>query len=278
MAVNAADDGPEDLRRVIATAFRNPVDAHWLLRRIGYPRELWPNFTVSPREAWDSVFGSLDDGTLDAEPFRRMAVVAAGRYPGNAVFRRWAAAVRHVLVVGASPDGGEEVRGDRELRAIVRGAGDIRVTGLLAASAQDLTAVGELRPDVLHLVCHGDDTTLLFETDDGEAAEVPAAAVAELLAVYRDQGRIALRGVVLNACLGARIAPLFREVAETVIAHAGELDDACAVAFAGRLYTELGITGSLASAARAAAATAALTSSFCATMPTDLVVLPDGAS
>ena len=84
-----------------------------------------------------------------------------------------------------------------------------------------------------------------------------------------------LRAVVLNACHSGGIAGLFTSVADTVVAHDGELDDECAAEFAGRLYRELRGASSIAAAAHLAAAAAALTSTYCADLEQDLVVLPD---
>jgi len=271
---------PDDLDALVTAvtaAFRDQADAHQLLRRIGYPLDRASNFAVDHRYAWTAVVGDLAGGVVET-PYRRLITEAYDKRPYNPTFSRLRAryllaSVAHVMVVGASPDGAERVRGDRELK-LVQESG-LRVSPVLAAAAADLSGIGTVRPDVLHLACHCDGTNLIFETAAGMVEPVAATRVVDLLTTYRKQGGVTLRAVVLNACHSGGIAGLFTSVADTVIAHDGELDDECAAEFAGLLYRQLPGASSIAAAAHLAAAAAALTSTYCADLEQDLVVLPD---
>lgn len=280
------DLSPDDLNALIdavTTAFRSPADADRLLRRIEYPAGQAPNFAIDHHYAWNRVLQSLANGVIP-NPYRRLITEAVKVFPANPVLRRLerllgesGSVVRHVLVVGASPGDGERVRGDRELREIRDAAerhGALTVTPLAAAAATDLREIRTLRPDVLHLACHGDGADLVFENPDGTSAPVAATRIIDLLATYRQHDNIHLAAVVLNSCYSAGIARLFSPVANVVIGHRDELDDACAVAFAGELYRALRDARSFGRAARVAAATASLSSDYCTGLDQQLVVLP----
>ncbi|MFV2197455.1 CHAT domain-containing protein [Nocardiopsis sp. LOL_012] len=100
-----------------------------------------------------------------------------------------------------------------------------------AAGPTDVWRVLDVRPDVLHLACHGEGDRLLFEDLHGEAQYVPAADLAGTLGHYRDALGVGLRGVVLSSCDGEHLAPHFTAAAGAVVAHRGRLDAPCAVAF-----------------------------------------------
>jgi hypothetical protein len=281
--IELSPDDMDALADTVTRAFRSPADAERLLRRIGYPSGLTPSFAVDHRYAWNQVFQNLANGVVPS-PYRRLLTEALKVFPANPVFSRLGrlpdlsrVAVRHVLVVGASPGDAERVRGDREVREIRDAAdrhGALMVTPLPAAAATDLREVRTLRPDVLHLACHGDGVDLVFETPEGDSAPVAASRIVGLLAAYRQHDDVRLGAVVLNSCHSAEIAKAFAPVADVVVGHRGELDDECAVAFSGELYRALRDARSFAAAARVAAATAALSSGYCTGLDRDLVVLP----
>lgn len=301
---------PEDLDDLLTTVpalFRSTADAVTLLRRIGYPANRIPNFDANHLAAWDRVFTDLAAGIIDA-PYRRLISVALRTFAYNDVLQRLAArygltsptagpvgpaspphgsqpsrpaggpGVRRVLVVGASPEGSERIRGDRELKEILRSQelGLISVSVCPAATILDLEAVATFRPDILHLACHGDGAHLVFEDGFGERRAVRATAVVDLLATYRRRLGVQLSAVILNSCHSAAIAELFLPVADVVVAHHGPLDDACAVVFAGELYRTLRLTPSLADAAHIAAEHVSAAEDLCPSIKNDLVVLPRG--
>lgn len=183
-----------------------------------------------------------------------------------------------VLVIGASPDDPDlpHVRADREAHAIERAArpGRVAVTVVLGAEATDVRQVGTVRPDILHFACHGEADRLVFNDIRGEPDYVKASRVADLLRFYRDTSGVRLRGIVLAACDGERLAPFFAGVAGTVIAHRGKLSDPCGTAFAAQLYTQLNDTTDLAAAAREAAQLTAQYSEGCEPVIDGLIVLP----
>ena len=146
-----------------------------------------------------------------------------------------------VAMLGASPYDVTlgAIRADREFRAIRDAAGKkaLRVGAHFAATAADLNVVlNRPRPDVLHLCCHGNSRMMMFETLEGDPHRVSVDSVVERMTSYHDDAGLRLRCLVLSMCHSAEIAPRFAPLVETVIAWRGEIDDRCAIAFAGEFY------------------------------------------
>jgi hypothetical protein len=185
-----------------------------------------------------------------------------------------------VLVIGASPSDPDlpYVRADREAHVIdeVARPDRIEIKYVLGAEATDIDKVRMFRPDILHFVCHGEDDCLVFNDTRGEADPVKASRIANLLRFYRGEYGLRLRAIVLAACDGNTLAPLFTGVANIVIGHRGKLADPCGEAFARQLYRLLNDTDDLAAAAREAAQLAAQFSAGCTPVIANLIVLPDG--
>lgn len=258
----------------LAQAFPPVHRAAMLLDLAGIPLTKIPNGAfMSPAEYWWAVSREIDNKVvLDG----RQAVLAAAhkQFPYNEAFLPKAAGISSVLFVGAGSGQGSILRVDRELREILKAVGDrITVHPAPAGQATDLELVLARRPDVLHLACHGDGTNLRFESSGREGRLVPASLIADLLGLYREQGGVLLRGVILNACFSAEIAPLFADAAEVVIAHDGPLSDPCAVIFAGKLYAALLNAPTLAEAAVIAAGNSVLEKTGCAMLRENLRVL-----
>ncbi|MGH3937572.1 MAG: effector-associated domain EAD1-containing protein [Pseudonocardiaceae bacterium] len=300
-------DDLDDLLTTVPALFRRSADAGTLLRRIGYPAGRIPNFDTDHLAAWDRVFTDLAAGVIET-PYRQLIAAALRMFAYNDVLQRLStrygvaqpaggtvgsassrqgsqplrpaggSGVRRVLVVGASPEGSERIRGDRELKEILRSQelGLISVSVCPAATVLDLEAVATFLPNILHLACHGDGANLIFEDGVGQRRAVRATEVVNLLATYRRRLGVQLSAVVLNSCSSATIAELFLPVAEVVIAHHGPLNDPCAVVFAGELYRALRLTSSLADAARIAAEHVSVAEDLCPSIKDDLVVLPHG--
>ncbi|MBT2510179.1 CHAT domain-containing protein [Streptomyces sp. ISL-98] len=278
-AMNLTDDEIHELARV----FPPGPSARTLLHRAGFPGEHVPSqLGVTPLEFWYTVAAAISAGMV--EDGRRQLLVTAGRdFPHNAVFRavtRERLPVGHVLVVGAGPHGSERVRADRELRAIQQATagGPIAVDYCPAADVTDLGRVLDVRPDLLHLVCHGEGEQLVFEDPYGDAHRVPARDVAGLLRAYARHAGAELRGLVLASCDSEAVAELFTGVAETVVAHRGPLDDETAVLYARELYGLLERVPALDDAARIAAehVAVALGDGYGEQLKANLVVLGPG--
>jgi hypothetical protein len=286
----------------LAEVFPPVRPARSLLRASDFPMTEMPAAPDTAIDFWTQVSESLANGV---RPGGRQLILAAAarRYPGQDMFRvmagssatddssaaapsspggsgraRAADRVTRVLVIGASPEGAERIRPDRDARAIeqARVAGRLDVTYCPAAVATDLQRVLDVRPDVLHLACHGAGQYLVFEDHLGQQHRVLAREVAATLGLYREIGGVHLRGLVIASCDGESIAGQFAAVADLVVAHRGSLDDACAVTFTSHLYEGLGRAPDLGAAARLAARHAALTDSSCAGVEAGLIVLPDG--
>ncbi|MFI0980878.1 effector-associated domain EAD1-containing protein [Streptomyces sp. NPDC021093] len=240
----------------LAQAFPPGPSARALLHRAGFPREHVPGqFGVTPLEFWYAVAEAVSAGIME-DGRGRLLETAARDYPHSPVLRAVPRpAVAHVLVVGASPHGSPRVRTDRELRAIQQAVagGPVAVDYCPASDVTDLDRVLDVRPDLLHLVCHGEGEQLVFEDAYGDAHRVPARDVARLLGVYARYARAELRGLVLASCDSEAVAELFTGVVETVIAHRGPLDDDTAVLYAREFYGLLARVPALDAAARLAA-------------------------
>lgn len=228
------------------------VRAEKLLWQVGFPDGMIPSTVLNAGDFWTEVSRALASGVFPGGR-RRLLAAAYRLYPANDAFA--AGRLRRVMLVGASPDEGDTIRADRELRELRAAArlGHLEVSAVLAARISDLRVLLRAKPDVLHLSTHGDGTHLFFESPLGERQRVPVADVTATLAGYRDNGGVRLTGLVLASCHGESAATAFLGVAESVVAYSGLLDDACAVRFAGRLYEELYDTPRLLDAARQAA-------------------------
>ncbi len=266
-----------ELREFARTIQPGPA-ARAVLRSAGFPAEHIPAFTgLNALEFWESVGEALEAGVI-VSGRRRLLDAAHARFPANPVFSD-GASLSSVLVVGASPQGLQRVRADRELRAVQDAA---QVSGLAvhscpAADVTDLRRILAVRPDILHFACHCETGELIFEYASGREHRVTADAVTETLRTYRDEAGTRLRGVVLGACSGDVIADAFTAVADTVVAHSGALIDDCAVAFADELYRSLRHAGGLGPAARIAARHVADQRHACDRMPTALIVRSQSA-
>lgn len=261
--------------RALARAFPTGRSAALVLARAGIPVERLPiTEAMTPLEYWWAV-SSLVDGGIVADGRRAVLRAAHEQLPYHPDFQLDENRIESVLVVGASPSGADRLRADRELRAILLASADkLTVHAAPAALPTDLEQVLSLRPHILHFACHGDGENLLFEGPRGTSRPVAGTRVVDILGVYRDQAGVALRGIVLNACDSADIAPLFARVADVVIAHDGPLSDGCAVIFAGKLYQALVAVSALSEAAHIAAGNTVLEAgAACGQLRDNLVVI-----
>jgi hypothetical protein len=175
----------------------------------------------------------------------------------------WLAGRAKVLFVGADPDDGSRTRGAKAAvmiqRALERELGrddttyDLRPVGQVTVD-EFLREIDLFKPDLLHVHVHGteDGRGLVFEREDGDGQEVPAAALLKML--RSTQARPAV--VVLSACNSAGLAPMLvapgasdgAPVAEVVIAMDGVIDYRVAIDFASSFYGALARGRSLADA------------------------------
>lgn len=255
--------------------------ARALLREAEFPMTAWPGVIDTSIGFWEQISESLANGIL-AGGRHRIMTAALRRYPEKKEFQavggpaKYSLSVLRVLVIGAAPAGTGRIRPDRDARAIESAAqrGHLDVTYRPAAAATDLKDVLEFRPDIVHLACHGTGDDLVFEDVQGEEHRVAAADVADVLRRYSHAGQVHLLGLVLASCHSDVIAGHFVGTAKHVVAHRGALDDLCAQVFTRHLYEALAHIQDVAEAARLAAAEARLTDSSCASMMSDLIVLP----
>lgn len=264
--------------------------ARLVLREAGFPPASVPASADTAGDFWEQVAVELSSGVME-NGRRRVLEAALRRYPHNAVLLAGRAEPSRaeppvpgegreghplrVLVMSANPLGKERCGGERDARAAVDA---LRPTGaevemVLAARSTDLRRVLEFRPRVLHLACHGEGDSLVFEDLHGEAQYVPASDIAEALVHYRDRSEAGLHGLVLGSCDGEHLAPRLTAAAEVVVAHRGRLDDPCAVAFSEHLYHQFARVDDLGLAAELASHHVRLTDASCAPVADGLLVL-----
>ncbi len=234
-----------------ASVFSSVSGANFLWQA-GFPDAMTPSIALNAGDFWAEVSRKLRNGAFP-DGRRKLIAAAYRRYPANDAFA--GGRLRRVLLVGASPDEGDTVRADRELREIQNAArlGHLEVASVLAAQVSDLRIISREKPDIVHLSTHADGESLYFESPIGEPQRTAADEVVATLAEYRDTSGVKLSGVVLSSCHGEGIAGSFLAIADSVVAFRGLLDDACAVLLTRRIYEELRETPDLTKAARHAA-------------------------
>jgi Effector-associated domain 1 len=270
----------------LADAFPVGPPAITLLRMAGFPASAIPaGRDLTPLDFWAGIAADLSAGIM-ADGRRRLLAAARRRYPASTRFADPDGSPvppaqirpRRVLMIGASPADRQPVRTDRESRAIREAArpGCLEVQAALGAEATDLEQLRSFRPDILHFTCHGEDGCLVFNDTYGDAHPVRAHVIADTLRHYADADGVRLSGLVLAACDGEDLAPVFTDVADVIIGHRGRLDDRCGIVFATRLYQRLNDSDELARAASEAAQLTAGVDGSCTAVITNLIILPEG--
>lgn len=130
----------------------------------------------------------------------------------------------------------EEVRAiEQELRA-VRGRSQLVLDARWAVRPDDLLReLAAERHDVIHFSGHAHDGELFLNGEEGQAAPVTAAPLADLLRAHSDS----IRMVVLNACTTESLARQLAAVVPCVVAMNGAVEDQAALAFAKAFYRAL---------------------------------------
>jgi len=265
----------------LARLFPPGFKATQLLEKAGFLREELPTPGAATSHEYWMMVNELVAADQIENGRRQVLDAAAAHYRYNPVFVIDRRGLKRVLFLGASPDGLGRLRADREYRSVdhIAKAGAFELHHRPAATPADLDEVRTLRPDVLHLVCHGDGRLLTFENAVGQPEIVDARDIAQTLLTYRDTAGVTLWGIVLNACSSTDAAELLSSCAKELIAHEGDLDDDCAVAFSAELYRVITTSSnpSLHAAARIAAQNLAVTNRACRWVRDNLVLFEGGA-
>jgi hypothetical protein len=147
-----------------------------------------------------------------------------------------------VVFIGSSPNGGDqlgEARFRQELSEIKDLARQrhIRLVGEFQhAGSVDLPEILALKPDIVHVACHGKGGELYWEDDEGDREALRAGWLAESML---ERTRRKLGGILLSVCDGEFAGPPFTLAARTVIAHPGQVPDNLAAGFTKKFYQEL---------------------------------------
>jgi len=175
-----------------------------------------------------------------------------------------------VVFVAADPSGSGLPSVSQESERIRREArlGDIKLVGEFRhATVDTMDEIMALKPDIIHLACHGADGTLFLEDDIGHPFMVSAQTLADRLARTIRGQRIG--GIFLSRCSGETIAPPLLTVAHTVVADREAISESAAASFTENFYAELPRISDIAVAAARAAQRSGTAD--------DLIVLPHSA-
>lgn len=141
-----------------------------------------------------------------------------------------------VLFVLCSPINETPLRVNSELRVIKECIGranslrKVEVYSLPAATATDFhREMLEGRFDIIHFAGHSDGTSLVFEDENGNSADVPLTAIAEIIDRHPQA-----KGVILNACETGR--NLTQAMSPHTIAMDDSIDDDDALRFSRGFY------------------------------------------
>lgn len=159
-----------------------------------------------------------------------------------------------VLFLGANPSGTEQLRLDREAKAIAdvlkvaKAASRFQLEQSWAITVQDMQdGLLRYKPDIVHLSGHGRSDGLLVLEPDSVTRDLQATSRAEptrqnylysLGKLFANSERI--RCVVLNACHSAEAARVIAEHVDCVIGMSDAIGDEAALLFSRGFYHALG--------------------------------------
>ncbi len=149
-----------------------------------------------------------------------------------------------ILFLSANPLNTDPLRLDEEMRSI-----DLALRQSEFRDRTDLRShwavrIGDLqelflrhRPDIVHFSGHGSDASEIVLQDDlGQAVVVPAHALSNLFALFKEQ----IRCVFLNACFSAEQAAGIGEHIDAVIGMREAISDQAATLFSTAFYRGIG--------------------------------------
>lgn len=159
-----------------------------------------------------------------------------------------------VLFLGANPSGTEQLRLDREAKAIADGLKVAKSGSRFQLEQSWATTVHDMQdcllrhePDIVHLSGHGrSDGRLVLEPDSATGEVGASAGVSSHGSYLLSLGRLftvakgRIRCVVLNACHSAEAARIIAEHVDCVIGMSNSIEDEAAVQFARGFYHALG--------------------------------------
>ncbi len=221
------------------------------------PAKLPSPYGVDGYEYWNLLNDKIGAGIVP-DGRAKLLDMARDRFPANEIFAGapyLSPVVRRVCVVGAEPSDLSRVRGAREFRAVQKAlsGSDVTLTQLPAATISDLGQLARISPDIVHLICHGQGTELVFEDCEGLSHRVEAVDLLRVLGAVLVADRGPLKCLVLSACGSRKAAEILGPCARVLIAHKDSLDHDDAAGFAEFFYAAVREGSRLDAAARSAA-------------------------
>ncbi len=233
--------GPSQAPITVASAAVEAIQQHGLLD------ELWPRMIAErPRrkpeiEAVRALFAR--DETSQALPRMRDSKVRNSNFPDPGEEALDDEPRTRILFVLSCPptevqlDLQEELRQIRQELQRATHRDQFTCEFITAATYDDLRmALRTHEPHILHIACHGTpQDRLVFSNGSGNSREVNAAAIADLLDLFKDD----LALVVLNACHSSAVARAIAEHIGLVVSMTSSVYDSSARDFARVLYESI---------------------------------------
>lgn len=184
------------------------------------PEELIAAFEAASRKTW-----KLSDAT---------------RKQIEKLLRRLLPVEVRILYIGASPDGPETVRVDRDLAqigAVIREAplrNRIVLSSALAVTTDELhRSLLDRHPQILHFSGHGiREGAVVIEEPTGLPKNIPRDSLLKLLEIFKDR----LRLVVLSTCHSEAQARDIATYLDAAVGMAGAISDDAAMSFSRAFY------------------------------------------
>ena len=151
--------------------------------------------------------------------------------------------VKKILILSANPEDTDRLRLDKEIREIEEGLNlsvhreKFQIQSKWAVRFKDLRrALLKYKPHFVHFAGHGEEGSLMVESDEGVAVPISTKALSGLFEICSDH----VECVVFNACYSALQADAIKKHIKYVIGMPGKINDQAAIEFAVGFYDALG--------------------------------------
>jgi len=151
--------------------------------------------------------------------------------------------VKKILILSANPENTDRLRLDKEIREIEEGLNlsvyreKFQIQSKWAVRFKDLRrALLKHKPHFVHFAGHGEEGSLMVESDEGVAVPISPKALSGLFEICSDH----VECVILNACYSALQADAINMHIKYVIGMPGKINDQAAIEFAVGFYDALG--------------------------------------
>ena len=148
----------------------------------------------------------------------------------------------NILIISSNPRNTNRLRLGTERRELEDALRDTQyrksfsLHNIWSCRVRDITRVlDQYKPNILHFNSHGNNSTIFFENDNGEAIGVDKNALGALLKTQKG-----LDLVILNACYSRDQAQAIADAVGYAIGIEGAINDEEAIEFSREFYRALG--------------------------------------